>query len=688
VERTNPPAAAILEELMLRWKGPGINAERLKRVKNGEVDIDSLIIVLADRKAIREAIPAEVSSMRAASGMARGIGSCIAEDRTEYIAILEQYDIEAQTALLGCARLIRAGLPVVEAGKLLHSRDKLLALAAARYLESEDSLAARKLVLAQNKGAAMILGARADFAPEARTSHNPEALAILFESIGAPMFRPGDFPKLRTKEGELRKELVKDASLINIFALLNHGPGGQSVVRLYKDRTAFRYYENDARYWERDLTKKEYEAFQDLLVREEIDAQKPVIGNCDAGCFPREFVMFGRDGGRRVFFENTRRSPVLAKLEGVFEGFQKGDLKLHYLLADKIAGLEALLTDDRLPVRAVWKKAGDFRVVVEDKARAEEIINELREKAVNKAKIEKPADADSIIRSFQQHWLEAKYAHLSWRKFENGRLGERAAQPADAPFLYDAQQVKETQGLDPAPRGWKVRSGGSEIRVGHYSGGLFRVTPGQDPEDLKDGYYQKPIVSADGKWVVVSKTEDKPKEFHGIVRVNLQTGREYKFDAAPNERMFPLAFVYSHNQVLVYTGRPGDLQEEEDESDNDYRPIYFREPGQGPPQALQYYLANPATGALKSVKGEFRPLEAQTYRPLQPTGNPGEYWAALYDKKTKSTAIGRYSDKTFTFRPVLNLPDIELNSMDIWVDGPDAKIYFVYEGHLLAVPIK
>lgn len=692
-KRTNPRAAAILAELMLKWKGPGIYAEYLRRIKSGEIDIDGVITALAARKAIREAIPAELSSLRGATGMTRGIGACIAEDRSENLDILEQKaDIEAQTALLGCARMIRAVLPVEEAGKLLQSPDKLLSLAAGRYLESEDSLAARKLALANNKGTAMILGARTAFVPEVRSSYNLDALISLFESVGAPSFKPGDHPILRMKERALRKELADDPNLTNVFAILEYVPGGRSEVRLYKDRAIFRYYENDARYRERDLTKKEYEGLQELLLRENIDALKPVIGDCDeTGCLASEFVMFGRDGGRRVYFENFRRIPALAKLWSTFESFQKGDFKLHYVLADKIAGLEVLLADDRMPVRAVWKNGGDVRVVAEDKARGEEIIKEFRDTAIGaigKEIEEKPADKEAIIRSFQQRLSEAKYAHLSWRKFENGRLGVSAAQPADAAFLYDAQQVKETQGIDPAPRGWQVRSGSGEIRVGHYLGGLFRISPGQDPVELKTGYYQKPIVSADGKWVVASKTEEKPEPFNGIVRVNLQTGREYAFGVTTTERMFPVAFVNSHNQVLVFSGPAGYSADAEDSGEmNDYKPRYFRG-AEELPATPQYYLANPATGTIKSVKGEFRPLEHQTYRPLQPTGNPGEYWAAIYDKGTRSTTIGRYSDKTFTFKPVLNLPDIELNSMDIWVDGPGEKVYFVYEGHLLAVPMK
>ena len=105
------------------------------------------------------------------------------------------------------------------------------------------------------------------------------------------------------------------------------------------------------------------------------------------------------------------------------------------------------------------------------------------------------------------------------------------------------------------------------------------------------------------------------------------------------------------------------------------------------PETPEFYLLDAATGSVQPVKGEFRPLEELTYRPLQPTGAPDEFWAAVHDKKTKETSVGRYNTKTFSFQPAVKLPEIKLSSMDIWVDEKEAKVYFVYEGHLLSAPL-
>jgi hypothetical protein len=320
--RSNPRAAAILEALMRKWQGQPVYAEKLRRMKAGESDIDSLVAMLTRRRVMHEAFPAELSSLRGIKGMARGIGSCLAEDPAEYISILEESDAEAQRALLGCARLIRAALPVREVGKLLKSTNKLLARAAERYLESEDSPDARKLVLANHKGAAIILGARTAFITNVKFTYDQDELARLFNSVSGNFARLEDFPHLEAKEGALRKELATTPFLIHIYALLTAKPTGYSVIRLYKNGGVFTHYENGGRYRQRRLSEKEYKGFIDLLVVENIDAQKPDLSGCGEDCMPGEFVMFNRDGGRRVFFRDTMDNPIFAKLQAVLESFR------------------------------------------------------------------------------------------------------------------------------------------------------------------------------------------------------------------------------------------------------------------------------------------------------------------------------------------------------------------------------
>jgi hypothetical protein len=91
---------------------------------------------------------------------------------------------------------------------------------------------------------------------------------------------------------------------------------------------------------------------------------------------------------------------------------------------------------------------------------------------------------------------------------------------------------------------------------------------------------------------------------------------------------------------------------------------------------------------MKLAKGEFRPLEEKRYRPLQASSTVGAAWAAIYDPAVKATQVGLYVERSFSFIPVATLPEIQLASTDIWVHEKENKIYFVYRGHLLVVPLR
>ncbi len=75
----------------------------------------------------------------------------------------------------------------------------------------------------------------------------------------------------------------------------------------------------------------------------------------------------------------------------------------------------------------------------------------------------------------------------------------------------------------------------------------------------------------------------------------------------------------------------------------------------------------------------------QTFRPLQPTGQPEEVWAAIPDADKNETQVGVYNVKTLAFKSLIKIPEIEFDSMQMWVDA--GKIYFVYQGHLLGLPL-
>nr|MBA3783940.1 HEAT repeat domain-containing protein [Acidobacteriota bacterium] len=247
LRKTNPTTAIVLSDIMRKWQGRVIFLEMVRQIGNGAADAETIVNALAKRKLLREKLPLELSMMRGKSGLPRGISAVILEDKADMLSILEQADTTAQTALLAGARLIRASLPVSEVGALLKSSDKTLALAAERYLESEDGVEARTLVLAQHANEAKILGARDAFVPVDKKSFNALLLSELFESVNAFYFGEEKFSDIKKMEEKLRAEAIENPDLKSIFAILPEDAAGQEIVRVYKDKIVFTFYEDAAR---------------------------------------------------------------------------------------------------------------------------------------------------------------------------------------------------------------------------------------------------------------------------------------------------------------------------------------------------------------------------------------------------------------------------------------------------------
>jgi len=198
--------------------------------------------------------------------------------------------------------------------------------------------------------------------------------------------------------------------------------------------------------------------------------------------------------------------------------------------------------------------------------------------------------------------------------------------------------------------------------------GLWKFEEGQSPVKIAAGIYGNPILTPDGKWLVAKKTIQADDNFETrLVRIQLPSGREFPVNLAQTNDLFPLTYVAAHNKLLL----------------GHYQYQYL------PDSATNgtFYLLDAATGATQPIKGEFRPLMNAFTRPLQATEKPNEFWAAVYDTNKKSTLVGLYDTRTFSFTSSLELPEIRLNSSDTWADAKSGKLYFVYLGHLLRLPL-
>lgn len=200
---------------------------------------------------------------------------------------------------------------------------------------------------------------------------------------------------------------------------------------------------------------------------------------------------------------------------------------------------------------------------------------------------------------------------------------------------------------------WKQSAGGKGVRLG-----------------TETGIYETPIVTDDRKWLVVSKMDKEWSDPNYIVRLNLQTGREYRINIEPADDFSPIAFIPNVNKVLLRRAK----------GDYSSKPVG--------PDRPEFYLLDPATGQTRLVSGTFEPLLQEGYRFLQRTEKPDEYWAAIPNQAKDETQLGRYNVRDFSFKPLMTVPHIVFDSMGMWVDAKNSKVYVVYKGELLRLPLQ
>jgi HEAT repeat protein len=181
LDKTDPPNAMALRRLIVKWSGPAINALLLRDLKTNRSETDAVVKLLSIRKRLREEQQQDVFDLRTGGPTAVGISSCLIEDPNDLDAILNSPSDETKAAMLACARLIRAPLAVQKVAENLKSSDKLLALAAERYLETEDSPEARRIVISLHPNEAKILGATTVFSTgstDNERSYTPNLLEL------------------------------------------------------------------------------------------------------------------------------------------------------------------------------------------------------------------------------------------------------------------------------------------------------------------------------------------------------------------------------------------------------------------------------------------------------------------------------------------------------------------------------
>src|SRR5262249_2291948 len=157
MRKEKPDVAVKLWLIAQQWRFPAVDAAIVERIADGGASLDTLLTACERRQELRAGASGALRELVAAGGYQAGAGAALLGDQSRELDILKGADRAAQVAVLACARMLREPLPVDKTGALLKSPDKLLALAAERYLESEDGAESRKLILGLHQDEALIL---------------------------------------------------------------------------------------------------------------------------------------------------------------------------------------------------------------------------------------------------------------------------------------------------------------------------------------------------------------------------------------------------------------------------------------------------------------------------------------------------------------------------------------------------
>ncbi len=180
------------------------------------------------------------------------------------------------------------------------------------------------------------------------------------------------------------------------------------------------------------------------------------------------------------------------------------------------------------------------------------------------------------------------------------------------------------------------------------------------------------VESTDRRWVVGNRTEG------GELVCYDRTKMEFVRVADQQTRLtsYPLYYLDAHDAFLL--GRI------------DAKRIPRAKASQAVPDLFDLHILDPATGENRDVDGALFTSKELWFqelpRQLQPVrGVEHAVWIAVPTET--ATKIGQFNTKTFEWLGSELIPNLKLETKHLWVDEPEKKVYIVYKGHLLSIPL-
>ena len=640
LKKVQPALAARLQSIISTWSSRAADLTILRHVQDGTATAHDLWAAIDRRASMQKTVASEVKEMEKQHGLPGAIAAVLLNDRLAELAILSSDDLEATEALLASARLAREPLPLDLVSKLDAAGHPLLQQSVEAFYESDDSSVARKLLLDHHKGEALILGAREVFDPG---HHSYD-----------------DFNQL---EAQLQDEIKTTETGSEVYALLSAGywgSAGQIILRVHQGGAEIMYANDPARTLKRTLTMEELHSFQQWMTANQSEDLGPLNQRVYDG-MQYEYIHLTRDGGRRVFMNNPgiagSGGSVYDRLCTLFRDLlYASPLTLRYHAEEKVHGFEVLIADSRLLVGQVWKQGNDLRLAVVPNPYPEDV------RAANPGAL--PILDKELAPSKKLSWVSIQAGHL---------------RPAAAPEIFRPDDplgvVPEKLEADHEENGdhkplWQLTVGDKTYRLGSWSdrkSGLWQFERKHDPKLVFEGQYFSPVLSADGRWAVLSACKDSWAEPNFVIRVNIETGASDRLPIVEADRVEPLAWIEGRGALIKR-----------------YREERVARDPVGP-DTPEYWLADPATDKAEIVQGEFAPFEEYAARPLETSKIKGHAWVAIWRAKEVKTEIGLYDKERFIFRPVMDVPDLRFESSQMWIDEDGHQAYIVYGGQLLRV---